>query len=44
MEKALFDWAQRGGKVLILRAGDFFGPEAGNWFSQGLIKPGNARE
>jgi nucleoside-diphosphate-sugar epimerase len=28
-------------KVLILRAGDFFGPDAGNnWFSQGLIKPG----
>ena len=41
MERALFDWAQRGGKVLILRAGDFFGPQAGNnWFSQGLIKPG----
>ena len=41
MERALFEWAQRGGKVLILRAGDFFGPQAGNnWFSQGLIKPG----
>ncbi|MHB9328387.1 NAD-dependent epimerase/dehydratase family protein [Phytobacter ursingii] len=41
MEKALFDSAQRGGKVLILRAGDFFGPQAGNnWFSQGLVKPG----
>lgn len=42
MEKALFAYAQRGGKVLILRAGDFFGPDAGNnWFSQGLIKPGH---
>ncbi|RDT51543.1 NAD-dependent epimerase/dehydratase family protein [Escherichia coli] len=41
MERALFEWAQRGGKVLILRADDFFGPQAGNnWFSQGLIKPG----
>lgn len=41
MEKALFTWTQRGGKVLILRAGDFFGADAGNnWFSQGLIKPG----
>ncbi len=27
--------------VLIVRAGDFFGPQAGNnWFSQGLIRPG----
>ncbi|BBW46028.1 TPA: NAD-dependent epimerase/dehydratase family protein [Enterobacter asburiae] len=42
MEKALSAYAQRGGKVLILRAGDFFGPLAGNnWFSQGLVKPGH---
>lgn len=42
MERALFAWTQRGGRVLILRAGDFFGPQAGsNWFSQGLIKPGH---
>lgn len=28
-------------RVLIVRAGDFFGPRAGNnWFSQGLVKPG----
>lgn len=41
MEQELADYAQRGGKVLILRAGDFFGPHAGNnWFSQGLVKPG----
>jgi nucleoside-diphosphate-sugar epimerase len=27
--------------ALIVRAGDFFGPQAGNnWFSQGLVKPG----
>lgn len=41
MEKALNAYTQRGGKVLILRAGDFFGPDAGNnWFSQGWITPG----
>lgn len=28
-------------RVIIVRAGDFFGPQAGNsWFSQGLVKPG----
>ncbi len=28
-------------RVLIVRAGDFFGPRAANnWFSQGLVKPG----
>jgi len=27
--------------VIIVRAGDFFGPGAGNsWFAQGLVKPG----
>lgn len=40
MEQALSAFAQRGGKVLILRAGDFFGPRAVNsWFSQGWITP-----
>jgi nucleoside-diphosphate-sugar epimerase len=30
-----------GVRALIVRAGDFFGPNAGNnWFSQGLVKPG----
>ncbi|KAB8043460.1 NAD(P)H-binding protein [Janthinobacterium aquaticum] len=30
-----------GARVLIVRAGDFFGPQAGNsWFAQGLVKPG----
>ena len=31
---------KHGARVIIVRAGDFFGPRAGNnWFSQGLIKP-----
>jgi len=30
-------------KALIVRAGDFFGPQAANnWFSQGLVKPGQS--
>lgn len=42
MEQALEAYAERGGKMLILRAGDFFGPHAGNnWFSQGLVEPGH---
>lgn len=33
--------AESGVKALIVRAGDFFGPTAGNnWFAQGLVKPG----
>ncbi len=41
MERRLHDAAQDGVKVLIVRAGDFFGPRSGNnWFSQGLVKPG----
>ena len=42
MERRLKAAADRGGaKVLIVRAGDFFGPQAANnWFSQGLVKPG----
>ncbi len=40
MEARLRTYANRGGRVLIVRAGDFFGPNAGNsWFSQGLVKP-----
>jgi nucleoside-diphosphate-sugar epimerase len=32
-----------GAPVLIVRAGDFFGPRAGNnWFGQAVIKPGAA--
>jgi nucleoside-diphosphate-sugar epimerase len=39
MEERLQDYAADGGRVLIVRAGDFFGPQVANsWFSQGLIK------
>lgn len=42
MERRLRVAANTGeAKVLILRAGDFFGPTAANnWFSQGLVQPG----
>ena len=41
MEAALQAYTERGGRALIVRAGDFFGPRAGNnWFAQGLVKPG----
>lgn len=41
--EARLETAARAGdaKALIVRAGDFFGPQAANnWFSQGLVKPG----
>ncbi len=41
MEQRLFNYSKKRSRVIIVRAGDFFGPRAGNnWFSQGLIKPG----
>ena len=41
MERRLQQAAQAGGKVLIVRAGDYFGPAArNNWFSQVLAKAG----
>jgi len=41
MEAKLAEAAQRGGRSLIVRAGDFFGPNVrNNWFGGGLIKPG----
>ncbi|TCV94534.1 nucleoside-diphosphate-sugar epimerase [Luteibacter rhizovicinus] len=41
MEQRLADAARDGTPVLILRCGDFFGPRAANnWFTQGLVKPG----
>lgn len=42
MERRLRAAAEEEGvPVLIVRAGDFFGPRAGNnWFSQGMVKPG----
>ena len=43
MEEELAGFTERGGRALIVRAGDYFGPQAGaNWFSQGLVKPGQA--
>lgn len=41
MERRLLVASQKGARVLVVRAGDFFGPKAGNnWFSQGFVKPG----
>lgn len=41
MEQRLKDASAFGLDVLIVRAGDFFGPKAANnWFSQGLVTPG----
>jgi nucleoside-diphosphate-sugar epimerase len=40
LEQRLLVASRRGARVLIVRAGDFFGPKPGNnWFSQGLVKP-----
>lgn len=40
MEQRLLAASKNGARVLIVRAGDFFGPHArNNWFSQGLVKP-----
>jgi nucleoside-diphosphate-sugar epimerase len=40
MEQHLLDASRSGARVLIVRAGDFFGPKTGSsWFSQGLVKP-----
>ena len=41
LEQRLRAATAQGARVIIVRAGDFFGPQAGNsWFPQGLIKPG----
>jgi nucleoside-diphosphate-sugar epimerase len=42
MERCLRVVAETEGvRTLVVRAGDFFGPHAGNnWFSQGLVRPG----
>ena len=38
MEERLREAAAAGARVLIVRAGDYFGPRAGNtWFTQGLL-------
>lgn len=40
MEAQLRKAAEAGAPALIVRCGDFFGPNAANnWFSQGLVKP-----
>jgi len=41
MEERLKRAAEEGTPVLIVRAGDFFGPHAtqNNWFGQGIVKP-----
>ncbi|MCX5516273.1 hypothetical protein C3941_17335 [Kaistia algarum] len=41
MEARLERAAMTGTPVLLVRAGDFFGPSVGNsWFGQGIVKPG----
>jgi nucleoside-diphosphate-sugar epimerase len=40
LERRLQSASEQGARVIIVRAGDFFGPRAGNnWFSQGVVKP-----
>ena len=41
MEQHLQAASRQGCKVIVVRAGDFFGPKPGqSWFSQGMLKPG----
>lgn len=41
MERRLQAASGQGCRVIVVRAGDFFGPRLGNsWFSQGILKPG----
>jgi nucleoside-diphosphate-sugar epimerase len=41
MEQRLEAASRQGARVIIVRAGDFFGPKLGNsWFGQGMLKPG----
>ena len=41
LEQRLEAASRQGARVIIVRAGDFFGPKLGNnWFSQGMLKPG----
>jgi nucleoside-diphosphate-sugar epimerase len=40
LERRLHVASFKGCRVIIVRAGDFFGPKVGNnWFSQGMVKP-----
>jgi nucleoside-diphosphate-sugar epimerase len=41
MERRLEAATARGARVIVVRAGDFFGPSSANtWFAQGLVSPG----
>lgn len=41
LEERLAEAARRGTQVILVRAGDFFGPgAAGSWFAQAVVKPG----
>lgn len=41
LEQRLKAATRDGARVIVVRAGDFFGPRVGNnWLSQGLVKPG----
>jgi nucleoside-diphosphate-sugar epimerase len=41
LERRLEAATAQGVRAIIVRAGDFFGPQVGNsWFAQGLVKPG----
>jgi nucleoside-diphosphate-sugar epimerase len=41
LERRLERASAKGVQVILVRAGDFFGPNAGNnWFAQGLVMPG----
>ncbi|UXI67005.1 NAD-dependent epimerase/dehydratase family protein [Tahibacter amnicola] len=43
LEQRLQAATTQGARAIVVRAGDFFGPKPGNsWFSQGMIKPGQA--
>ncbi|WP_175682410.1 NAD-dependent epimerase/dehydratase family protein [Burkholderia cenocepacia] len=43
LERRLQDASAHGVPAIVVRAGDFFGPQLGNsWFSQGLIKAGRS--
>ena len=41
LERRLRQATTRGARAIVVRAGDFFGPQPGSsWFSQGLVVPG----
>lgn len=41
LERRLEAATSQGVRTVVVRAGDFFGPQVGNsWFAQGLVKPG----